>query len=210
MKILLKCDLSLGDIVMLTAAVRDLATQHPGVFDIHVKTSISELWENNPYVTVTESEEGFDRIVYCHYPIIQKSNTEPWHFVHGYTQHLEEELSVKIRPTRFHGDIHLSDWEKGNHPIPDIDLPYWIVIAGGKNDFTTKWWSSKSYQKVIDHFVGKKKFVQLGSDKHNHPRLIGAIDFLGSTSIRDLIRFIYHSNGLLCQITGAMLSLIHI
>ncbi len=37
-----KCNLSLGDIVVLTAAVRDLHAQYPGFFTTDVRTSFRE------------------------------------------------------------------------------------------------------------------------------------------------------------------------
>ena len=37
-----------GDIVMLTAAVRDLHLTYPGEFVTDVRTSCPELWESNP------------------------------------------------------------------------------------------------------------------------------------------------------------------
>jgi len=49
-----------------------------------------------------------------HYPLIQESNQRPYHFIHGYTQYLEQQLGVKIPITRFSGDIHLSVEEKNS------------------------------------------------------------------------------------------------
>jgi ADP-heptose:LPS heptosyltransferase len=43
--------LSPGDIMMMTAAVRDLHRAHPGEFITDAYTSVGEIWENNPYVT---------------------------------------------------------------------------------------------------------------------------------------------------------------
>ena len=40
-----------GDIVMLTAAVRDLHRSNPGQFVTDVRTPCPQLWENNPHLT---------------------------------------------------------------------------------------------------------------------------------------------------------------
>lgn len=40
-----------GDIVCMTACVRDLALSYPGKYDIHIAGSCPTLWENNPHVT---------------------------------------------------------------------------------------------------------------------------------------------------------------
>ena len=48
-------------------------------------------------------------VVDCHYPLINGSNDAPYHFIHGFTEHLNETLGLRIRPTVFRGDIHISD-----------------------------------------------------------------------------------------------------
>jgi len=90
------------------------------------------------------------------------------------------------------------------HELTGRDIPFWIISAGGKFDVTIKWWSHERYQTVVDHFRGKIQFVQVGDYGHWHPRLEGAIDLRGQTSIRQLIRLVYHSQGILCGVTGLM------
>ena len=50
-KLILVNLLSPGDIMMMTAAVRDLHRAHPHQFITDVYTSVGEIWENNPYIT---------------------------------------------------------------------------------------------------------------------------------------------------------------
>src|SRR6185295_5378352 len=50
-KLILRNFQSPGDILMLTAAVRDLHACHPGEFLTDVRTSCADLWLNNPYLT---------------------------------------------------------------------------------------------------------------------------------------------------------------
>jgi hypothetical protein len=40
----------IGDIVMLTAAVRDLHAANPGQFETDVRTAADASWENNPHL----------------------------------------------------------------------------------------------------------------------------------------------------------------
>ena len=47
-KLILTCSLSPGDIVMLTAAVRDLHQTYPNEFVTDVRTPCPAIWENNP------------------------------------------------------------------------------------------------------------------------------------------------------------------
>ena len=80
-------------------------------------------------------------------------------------------------------------------------LPYWVVVAGGKFDFTIKWWHFRRWQAVVDHFRGRLLFVQVGEEHHYHPALNGVLDLRNKTSMRDLIRLVYHAQGVLCPVT---------
>lgn len=207
-KLILKNGLAPGDIVMLTGAVRDLHKCYPNRFLTDVRTSCPQLWECNPYITPLSEEDPNVEILECSYPLINTSNSLPYHCLHGFVSFLNEKLGLSIKPTAFRGDIHLSEQEKAwysqVHELAGLDLPFWIVAAGGKYDITIKWWSSDRYQQVIDHFRGKIQFVQIGAPGHYHPRLQGTIDLRGKTDLRELVRLIYHSQGILCGVTAAM------
>jgi ADP-heptose:LPS heptosyltransferase len=84
------------------------------------------------------------------------------------------------------------------------DGPFWIIVAGGKQDFTAKWWNPLSYQKVVDHFQGKIQFVQCGAARDWHPALTGVINLVGQTSLRDMVRLMYQADGVVCPVTFAM------
>ena len=77
-------------------------------------------------------------------------------------------------------------------------------MAGGKNDFTAKWWNPASYQAVVNYFRGKIQFVQCGEAGHWHPPLDGVINLVGKTDTRSFIRLIYHAEGVVCPVTFAM------
>jgi ADP-heptose:LPS heptosyltransferase len=208
-KLILSCNLSPGDIVMLTAAVRDLHLAHPGMFQTDVRTPAGQLWENNPYLTrLSEDDPDVKRIPML-YDLIHRSNEGAVHFIHGYVRHLEEVLGLRIPVTKFRGDIHLSDLEKSWLSQLEEDTigwhkEFWILIAGGKYDYTAKWWDPARYQRVVDHFVGRIQFVQCGETGHFHPRLRGVIDLVGKTDIRQFVRLIYHASGVICPVTFAM------
>jgi ADP-heptose:LPS heptosyltransferase len=206
-RLILKCHLSPGDIVMLTAAVRDLHHAHPGKFLTDVRTPAPGLWENNPYLTPLDEADPNVRVIEMHYPLIHQSNHAPYHFIHGYAQFLEMELGVRIPLTRFKGDIHLARQEKewmSQVEETGFRSGFWIIMAGGKHDFTTKWWNPAEYQRVVDHFRGRVQFVQCGEAHHWHPPLNGAINFVGKTDTRQFIRLMYHADGVVCPVTFAM------
>jgi len=207
-KLILKHFLSPGDIVMLTAAVRDLHECYPNRFLTDVRTSCSQLWENNSYLTPLDENDRKVEVIECHYPLINQSNQAPYHCLHGFIEFLNAYLKLQIKPTAFKGDIHLSDLEKSwysqVHEQTGEDTPFWIIVAGGKYDVTIKWWSAARYQEVVDHFRGKIQFVQVGDLEHYHPSLRGVIDLRGQTDLRQLVRLVYHAQGILCPVTCLM------
>ncbi|HVK08972.1 MAG TPA: glycosyltransferase family 9 protein [Gemmataceae bacterium] len=208
-KLILTCDLSPGDVVMLTAAVRDLHLAHPGAFVTDVRTPAGQLWENNPWVTPLSDEDPDVTVLPMHYDLIHTSNEGAYHFIHGYVRHLEEALGLRIPVTKFRGDIHLADQEKAWLSQVEEDAigwrqDFWIVVVGGKTDFTAKWWDPARYQEVVDHFAGRIRFVQCGEAGHVHPRLTGVIDLVGKTDVRQFVRLMYHAAGVLCPVTFAM------
>lgn len=207
-KLILRNFLSPGDIVMLTAAVRDLHLCYPGQFVTDVRTPYAQLWENNPYLTpLTENAPGVETID-CHYPLIQQSNQRPYHFIHAFIMYLNERLDLNIKPTLFKGDIHLSEEEKSWYSqvreMVGDDRPFWLISAGGKFDFTIKWWEVSRFQEVINKLRGQVLFVQVGLAEHHHPPLEGALDLRGKTDLRHLVRLVYHSQGVLCPVTALM------
>jgi len=195
-----------GDLLMLSAALRDLHACYPGQFLTEVKSSCQEIWNNNPYITqFGQHEKGVKRIK-CEYPLIHKSNELPYHFIHGFVHFLNEKLNLNIRPTAFKGDIHLSAEEKSDAILKqfELDKPFWLLNAGGKNDFTIKWWDAQRYQQVVDHCKGRIQFVQVGSLEHHHPELEGVIDLRGKTTIRELMQLTYHADGVVTPVSFLM------
>jgi Glycosyltransferase family 9 (heptosyltransferase) len=207
--LILTCELSPGDIVMMTAAVRDLHLAHPGRFRTDVRTSAGAIWENNPHITPLDEADPAVTAIAMHYDLIHQSNEGAYHFIHGYVRHLEQELGLSIPVTKFRGDIHLSDEEKSWMSQVEEEAigwhdDFWIIVAGGKYDYTAKWWEPSRFQRVVDHFRGRIQFVQCGEEGHWHPRLNGVIDLVGKTDLRQFIRLMYHAAGVVSPVTFAM------
>jgi ADP-heptose:LPS heptosyltransferase len=204
-KLIFKNWLSPGDIVMLTAAVRDLHLTYPGRYQTDVRTSCPALWENNPYLTPLDETDPTVRVLDTHYPLIHQSNQAPYHFIHGFIEYLNDQLGIRIRPTAFKGDIHLSTAEMASpgpmEAITGDSSPYWVIAAGGKYDYTIKWWHRRRWQGVVDALHHKIRFAQVGEKGHYHPPLRDVIDFRSKTTLRDLIKLIYHASGVLCPVT---------
>lgn len=207
-KLLLTNFQSPGDIVMLTAAVRDLHRCHPGRFVTDVRTSCPDLWLHNPYLTPLDEDDPEVEVIRCEYPLIHRSNQEPWHFLHGFTHFLAERLEVPLRVTAFKGDIHIGDEEKDwfatVESLKGTSPPFWLLTSGGKRDYTIKWWDHARYQRVVDHFRGRIEFVQVGEAHHTHPPLDGVIDLRGATTLRQLVRLMYHAQGAVSAVSLLM------
>ena len=102
-KLILRNFQSPGDIVMLTAAVRDLHNCYPGRFETDVRTSCPALWENNPHLVPLNEDDPDVEVVDCHYPLIHQSNHTPYHFLHGFIHYLNDKLGLRIEPGRLQG-----------------------------------------------------------------------------------------------------------
>ncbi len=197
-----------GDIVMLTAAVRDLHRAYPDEFLTDVRTSCPALWEYNPYITPLGEDDPGVEVIECHYPIINQSNQTPVHFLHGFPSYLNERLGLRIRVTDYKGDIHIGEpereWFERVRSRAGTPEPFWLLVSGGKFDYTIKWWDHARYEEVIEHFRGRIQFVQVGEAGHHHPPLRGAIDLRGQTDLRQLVRLVYHAQGVISPISLLM------
>jgi ADP-heptose:LPS heptosyltransferase len=207
-KLILRNFQSPGDVVMLTAAVRDLHRCYPGRFVTDVRTSAPALWERNPYLTPLDESDPEVEIIECEYPLIHRSNETPHHFLDGFVTFLNDRLGLQIAVTEFKGDIYISAQEKEWFSAVEAERgessPYWLLTSGGKYDYTIKWWDARRYQEVVDHFHGRIEFVQVGERSHHHPPLRGVVDLRGQTTLRQLVRLMYHAQGALSPVSLLM------
>jgi len=218
----------------MTAAIRDLHMNHSGKFETGVDTTAMQVWQGNPYITKfnhkdivkldndkddkyrathDEIKEIWDSgkipSVKLHYDLIHQSNTCTGHFIDGFCDGIEDLLNVRIKNRKCYGDIYISDversWVSQVQEVTESDTHFWIVVNGGKYDFTCKWWDPFRMQKVVNA-MRHITFVQVGEKGHNHHPLVGpnVIDFIGKTDIRQLIRLVYHSSGAICPVTFMM------
>ena len=207
-----------GDILVMTAAVRDLKRWYPEL-NIDVRTSAQELWENNPYLSnlqesdslILDAEYGRNQGGLIH----QSNQRQDIHFLNGFIEDLNAKLGLFVKLTEFKPDIHLTAQERTAIPFMELQNvdDFWIIVSGGKNDFPAKHVPVSFWQQVIDG-LPNTTFVQLGAmeqgddptHQHVHPPLQGSnvIDLRGRTSLRDCLTLIYHSSGVTCNVTFFM------
>lgn len=196
---------ALGDSVVLSALPRDIHRAYPGQFELRAIGHYQSFWENNPYI---KYESGIirDRALTLKYRegITQSNKDLKIHFLTWFHREFERQTGYHVPVTEPRGDIHLTAKEKQ----PLITGRYWVVVAGGKRDVTVKVWLPERFQAVVD---GLAKFgvpcVQAGAaaKDHFHPSLKNCLSMVGATDkVRDFFRLIYHADGVICGVTGAM------
>lgn len=204
-----------GDLVCLTSLVRDIHLTYPGEFLIDVNTTVTPIWDNNPYLTKLWNHDGknpkiFDpdtKMISCQYGQgIKDQKKETIHFAAYFHRDFEKQTGIKVPVQLPHGDLHLSDYEKATSPVKGR---YWLIMTGGKSDFTIKVWHKNYFQEVSDR-LGEMGLgvVQSGATHagHWHPQLKGdhVIDLVGWGGFREWMQQIYHAEGVICGVTGAM------
>lgn len=196
-----------GDILVMTAVVRDIYRAYSDIFDIGVETSFTELWNNNPYIIKLKDKRLGAAVYNLSYGDgIQKAGREPIHFLRAFHDDFEKKSGMKLPLTEPRPDIHLTEEEKSKRLV---DGRYWVVLSGGKSDFTTKHPRFFDIQDAVTILSGMGlKFVQVGAQGGKpaslHRTLDGAIDLRGKTSLRDLLSLIHNADGVICTITFAM------
>lgn len=195
-----------GDVLVMTAAIRDLHRCYPGRFETAVRTTASDIWLNNPYI-----ERHLDKnakTIRLNYDLIHRSNQSQLHFIQGFIEDINKKLKLNVRLTEFRPDVHWSDEELNRPLVRGGD--YWVILSGGKADFTTKWWDVARYQEVVDRLYGKVRFVQIGNRPdgggamHYHPSLQNVINLVGRTTLRQAMRIILHARGVVTPVTWVM------
>jgi len=201
-----------GDIIVLSAAIRDLHVAHPGLFapEISVSSGAEEVYWNNPNIGMIHPHQKLSRagakLVSMGYSAaIKRSNQDRKHFIWGFIDDMNTKISTDVKLTEFRPAIYMSEEEKATRPFKD---PYWVFLSGGKKDFKTKIWDQVYWQQVIDATRDRVNWVQCGGGSDNHimhqPKRGIYADMIAKTSCRDFLRLIYHAEGVVCVITMAM------
>ena len=197
-----------GDIIMLTAAVRDIKAAYPDM-RINVDTTCQELWANNPCLDSSLRREEADAHIYAEYPDIHRSNDGAYHFCHAFRHFLADVLGLRIPQGPARGEVFIDNAEAdafGNRLLAG-GLPqrgFWLVNAGIKRDYTCKGWELERWQKVVDLTSDAVTWIQIGAMEHNHPALSRVIDWRGQTTTRDLVLLMHRAGGVITPVSFPM------
>jgi len=210
-KLLIRNSQSPGDVVVLSAMIRDLHKCHPGLFETAVSTSdgAEHVFYENPHVPAIFMKRRSPPTDYtqfvAHYPLIRSSNQQRKHFLWGFIEDINKRMHLNVRLTKFRPDLYLSPAEQASPPFPQ---PYWVFLSGGKSDFKTKIWDQTYWQEVIWRTADRIKWIQCGGGSSNHihhtPKDGVFANIVAQTKLRDFIKLIYHAEGVACVVTAAM------
>ncbi|KKM81430.1 hypothetical protein LCGC14_1329890 [marine sediment metagenome] len=207
-KFILKNHQPPGDILMLSACVRDIKRWHSSL-SIDVDTSTSDIWDNNPYLTSLNEDDDDTSCIDMEYEIIHESGENvDRHFIHGFIHDFSRKTGYLVKLTEFKPDIYLTDEEKENPVFEDQPEDFVVVVAGGKTDYKTKWWWKEAWIETVN-CCPDITFIQVGktdesSHVHDKIKTNNCINKLGKTSTRELLRLVYQSKGTLSVVTSLM------
>lgn len=200
-----------GDVLMLTALVRDLKLTYRDM-QVDVRTRFPDLWRHNPHLTPLTAGPGVESLNFAASgraaadlsAVLESQRGVRRHYVGAFHKAFERATGLPVPLLKPHADVHLTEQEKTSPLVPGR---YWMIVPGGKTDMTAKWWSQKRYQQVADrlHEHGIT-LLQDGATKpfHVHPPLVGVRNAVGQTNIRDLMVNLHHADGVICGCTLQM------
>lgn len=196
---------SLGDAVVMSAAIRDLAEQHADKYVISCVGNYSGYWAHHPYVKPVNPDLISRAFTVDYHPYIAESKSgKGKHFLTALYDQLQRSLNIKLTMSKPYGDLYCAE----SPPKRIIEGKYWVITSGGKDDMTNKWWLPSRYQEVVDKLLAQGiHCVQIGSTQRNayHKRLNNVIYAVGATeNLFDLNALIANSEGVICGITSFM------
>jgi ADP-heptose:LPS heptosyltransferase len=185
---------AIGDILTMTAGIRDFKNAFPNT-KVGVVTTAMHLWDHNPNIDhnfkdnekILEIGPGF---------ATNKSNLLNLHMCNAFRTDIENKLHISFPQGPIRPDIWMTQDEYNRPPL--IDGPYWLFIYGGEPG-----WPAKQYhrwQEVINMLKDDVKIVQLGVKGHPYPHLDNTVDYIGktedrNTGLRDLFNLFLHAQG---------------
>lgn len=218
-KYLLVHQRAVGDMVCLTALLRDLHLTYPDQLITDVFSTVRPVWNNNPYITpLWDRNQKLAKrelpkvaadvtVIHCDYGQgIKDQRNETVHFCSYFHRDWQRKTNMPVRMHKPFGDLHLTEEEKADRRV---NGRYWLCMVGGKTDFPVKIWYDRYWQQVADALAKQGLgFVQTGmiGPEHIHPRLSGpnVIDLVGAGDFREFLKLVYHAEGVICGVTGAM------
>jgi ADP-heptose:LPS heptosyltransferase len=194
-----------GDVICMTAVLRELHRNYPGRFRTVVQTRFPEIWQGNPYAA-SDAEIVQPRRIDWDWREGSKGETNR-HFSQCWRDALAEKIGLPIPMASICGDLYLTEAEM-RWPadlLGDGPRSFGLINAGVRPECRTKGWGIENYQAILYYFGDDLEFVQIGNtSEHLHRKLDFTTDLLGRTTLRDLMRLMYWADFCICPVTMLM------
>lgn len=189
----------LGDELLLSAALRELSRR--SLKPPTLAVTVPELFENSPDVgRMMRGTPEFLRmaallpvtLISPKYPIIRPEGGVPEHFITTICRSLELKGGIDLLPYFYlrSEELNDADFAQGHVCIQSSS-------AAARWPILNKEWGAGRYQELVYLLRGRIRFLQLGS--HSDPRLEGAEDLRGRTTLRQTAAILHASNGVVCN-----------
>jgi hypothetical protein len=175
-KLILTNSQSPGDGIAMLYAIHCLHKAFPNQYLTDVRCPYRDIFEFNPLITNLNITSDVQQIK-LGYPEIHISTQCNVSFINGMLHELESKLKIKILKSNVRGFLHISDQEKS-----------WISAIREIIGYDAPYWI-------------------IGDKAHIHPPLSGnnLINLVGKTTLRQLIRLVYHSYGVITPVSLPMM-----
>lgn len=188
-----------GDIVVATAAVRDVLDTYPDIrlgFRSNHPALTSAIRRLTPVVQLEDPTVVlFDYSPGLH---LLRDGQYHEHFLTWFHRQWSRETGLPVKCLQPKGHVLCSE-------PPLIEGDYWLLLAGGKEDMTTKHWSFIRYEQTARCLRSAGiNLVQTGSSRDIHPRVSTDLDMVGVGGLHEFINQVAYCQGVICPITCAM------
>lgn len=196
--VVIKNHLCPGDVVVLSAAIRSLHLSYPSRYRVWVDVSYPAVFKHSPDVVTTgDLVPPGAKVIEVSYPLINESNSINCHFMYAYTKDLGEKLGIPLELKTNRPHLFLGEEEKSDAILKKLKIqkPFFVINAGFKQDYPTKFWGQHNYQELVHRCIGDVAFVQVGDANGHHPLLQDVYHAYGRTTLRELISLCWHAEG---------------
>lgn len=208
-KLILRNGQSPGDGVSMLYAIMSLHATYPNEYITDVRTPYGPIFQYNNKIIDVADNDPEATLIEMAYPEVHRSNQTCVNFINGMTHELAKRLNRPIEKIDVNGFMPIGPqeiaWYSVIYEILGKDVPYWVIDAGYKQDYTAKFWGTSNYQAIIDAFPATI-FVQIGDAHHVHSPLKGnnVINLIGKTDLRQLVRLIFNAYGVITPVSLPM------
>jgi ADP-heptose:LPS heptosyltransferase len=191
MRYVIHCPRAIGDVLVLTTLFASLKQKYDCELDIN--SAFDDIFANNPNRTIIKNFNRKEFVEIDHHPWII-SNPE-LSYIEAFHRDAEQKLGIDVPVLCNTPQLYLTDAEKD--PFPSLPKDYLVLNASWKTDTSTKFYSH--YREVAE--LLDMPIVQVGRNDDPFTLIPTAINWIGKTNTRQLLRLLYNSKGAIGGIT---------